>query len=334
MNVNQILGKARRNARISMLNGLILIGLGFVALYFSGSIQYLQAQSAETLELRQREVLELEVSDIPLYKVNIDGDEVVSGIDYRSEGVGFISFLRTETTYNALYINERILLLETTGEISDRVTEYTGLLLPLSDKIQTDVINPALEENNFLKQADFLPMVFTTVHEPWQVGIVTSGVMIVIGSILLLNGLSKSVFAGGDPIYKQLKYYGDVKGTAEEVVNDLNRRDNQVGKLRFGDKWVFGDMGKTFFIAPYADLVWHYVGKNEKGKPVIFVYNRNGSRGEMPTTELDSPRQTAELERKAPWAFSGFNMNIFEAVQFAPQRLAQAVDERKQASNR
>ena len=327
----------RANRNMLLVNGGIL---AVIILVIAGNYRYcanfvLGCQSISSAELAAITSPEQRwrnfVSVSGTKSVNTEYRDVVNHM----EGSRVVS-TEIKDEYILLRAGDRILLVKAAP--GKEKLEYSGELVPTTDRVKDDLLRPLAAEDADLART-ILP--FTLNAADYR----SSGyTMLIIGLPLLALALWNCLKAMRriseiqlSPVWKHLAVYGNAEQLSQQIEAELQTgMIRKYGKLQIAQQWMVRRKTFSTWVSPVGDLVWiykkvtkHSVNFIPTGKTYsVVLVGRHRQRIEEQMKEKAADEMLADLTARVPWAIFGFDQNLDRAWRKDPQSVIAAVDAR------
>lgn len=243
--------------------------------------------------------------------------------------------------YILLRVGDKILLVKAAP--GKEKLEYSGELVPTTDRVKDDLLQPLATEDADLARA-VLP--FTLNAADYRSNGYT---MLIIGLPILALALwncLKAVRRSGEiqtsPVWKQLAVYGNAEQLSQQIEAELQpAMIHKYGKLQIAQQWMVRRKMFSTWVSPVGDLVWiykkvtkHSVNFIPTGKTYsVVLLGRHRQRIEEQMKEKAVNEMLADLTARVPWAIFGFTQDLEKAWQKDAAGVIAAVDVRYQQHN-
>ncbi len=243
--------------------------------------------------------------------------------------------------YIFLRVGEKILLVK--ADPGKEKLEYSGELVPTTDRVKEDLLRPLATEDADLAR-EVLP--FTLNASDYRSNGYT---MLMIGLPLLAVALWNCLKAMRriseiqlSPVWKHVAVYGNAEQLSQQIEAELQpRMIRKYGKLQIAQQWMVRRKTFSTWVSPIADLVWvykkvtkHSVNFIPTGKTyAVVLVGRHRQRIEEQMKEKAVNEMLADLATRVPWVFFGFTKDLEKAWQKDPAGVIAAVDSRYQQQN-
>ena len=167
------------------------------------------------------------------------------------------------SSYAALTVGKRFLLLEIPGEIDENTLPetFTGALVNIPVDVSNQVIDDIRQQSpSAAKQ--FLPVMLDTSDYRnatiFPAGIfLTAGILITLA--LLYMWLRRTINPLRHPFVKALARYGDPKQLSETITYEMNNAHTKVGSyIHITPHWLVFNRGGSFQVAQLREVTWAY----------------------------------------------------------------------------
>jgi len=243
--------------------------------------------------------------------------------------------------YILLRVGDRILLVKAAP--GKEKLEYSGELVPTTDRVKDDLLRPLATENADLAR-EVLP--FTLNAADYRSNGYT---MLIIGLPVValalwncLKGMRRISEIQTSPVWKHLASYGNAEQLSQQIEAELQpAMIRKYGKLQIAQQWMVRRKTFTTWVSPIADLMWvykkvtkHSVNFIPTGKTYsVVLVGRHRQRIEEQMKEKAVNEMLADLAARVPWILFGFTKDLEKAWQKDPSGVIAAVDSRYQQQN-
>ncbi len=243
--------------------------------------------------------------------------------------------------YILLRVGDRVLLVKAAPGKEN--LEYSGELVPTTDRVKEDLLRPLATEDADLARA-VLP--FTLNAADYRSN---GNTMLIIGLPVLalaswncLKAVRRSGEIQTSPVWKHLAVYGNAEQLSQQIEAELQpAMIRKYGKLQIAQQWMVRRKTFTTWVSPIADLMWvykkvtkHSVNFIPTGKTYsVVLVGRHRQRIEEQMKEKAVNEMLADLAARVPWILFGFTKDLEKAWQKDPAGVIAAVDSRYQQQN-
>jgi hypothetical protein len=268
--------------------------------------------------------------------VNTEYQDVVNHM----EGSRVVS-TEIKDEYIWLRVGEKILLVKAAP--GKEKLEYSGELVPTTDRVQEDLLQPLAKEDPDLARA-VLP--FTLNASDYRSNGYTT---LMIGLPLLalalwncLKAVRRSSEIQTSPVWKHLAVYGNAEQLSQQIEAELQpTMIRKYGKLQITQQWMVRRKTFSTWVSPVGDLVWvykkvtkHSVNFIPTGKTYsVVLVGRHRQRIEEQMKENAVNEMLADLTSRVPWVLFGFTQDLEKAWRKDAAGVIAAVDSRYQQQN-
>lgn len=342
--IYQSVSRSNRNTAILSLLAIIIAVAAFVlgsskfALSYFGAPKTIDEDFLTTVDPAQKEFPDsLDAAALPLYKVQISGDEMFDSGMYEtttSTRNGVETGSSTSAYFGILTVGDHYLLVKTPGIIQEKVTDYQGVLLPYTtDEVGRDVYNDIIKEVPDAKDV-LVPLMLDTGYDtmPWFLGLGVEGLFLLGGLFGLGTVMSRSN-PNNHPILKRLSRFGDIESVMAEIDNEIMQaQPENVDKLQFTRSWVIFKNGNDMQFARISDVMWVYkhITQTRYGKNyATYVWDRSGQLLNVPGKEKNVDAMIVAVLQRAPWAIAGYNKDVESSWNKDRAGFIRTVDDRR-----
>ncbi|MEO8392708.1 MAG: DUF6709 family protein [Chloroflexota bacterium] len=168
-----------------------------------------------------------------------------------------------DSSYAALSVGKRFLLVEIPGEIDEKTLPetFTGELQNIPSDVEDQVIADIRQQSPSAAKA-FLPLLLDTADFRREM-IFPGGIFFVTGILvtlaLIYMWVRRTINPLRHPFLKALARYGDPKQLSETISYEMSNAHTQVGKnIHITPHWLVFNRGGGFQMARLQDVAWAY----------------------------------------------------------------------------
>lgn len=336
MNDSFISGSIRRSNRNRLLFSGFLILIVVGAAVFSYRYLYNFVSGPFTVTIEQIEAI-TDIEAQQEYYVTIENKEVFDSSYYYYTESGGVETI-TES-YLVMLLDEKILLIEVDGSVDEDnlPITYTGSLVPIPERINREVVNDIVSEDDDL-QGLFLPYMLdaSDFRGVGLIGLGIGGLTLLGGLYGFFTGLGRSNNSDNHPIMKQLSQFGDPVMMREQIDQDMSASHVQKQTLHFTRRWLINTSNGTQ-ITRYGDVMWVYKQVTQhrtNGIPTgktysTMIYDRFGTIMTINGKEPEVEQMIETIFQYAPWAIYGHSPEILEIWNKNREGFIAQVEQRK-----
>jgi hypothetical protein len=312
--VTNIIRRSNRNLLLWSLLGIIAVAVGVIL-----GLNYLQNFIQGPYTVDKQEILNIkDLGSQQKTFITLKGDDMVDTGYYHYTQKKGSSVENVDAYYGALLLEDRYLLVKTGQKVDEKTTTYTGGLVAMSSKEQSQIIGDIEQENPDLKGV-FLPYMLDTgdFRTPGYIGLAVGGVVL----LLSLFGLSR--FAGrsnplNHPIMKRLAKFGDAEQVASQIDMEMSGDHPKAGNAHFTRSWLVQATGASLNATRFNDIMWVYkkiTQHRTNGIPTgktysVLIWDRYGQCITINAKENVINEVIDATLNRAPGAIGGFNKEI------------------------
>jgi hypothetical protein len=332
--VTEIIRRSNRNLALRSGLGLLVIVAAVVLTrnylinFFSGPFT---VEKADVLAIT-------DINQIDRTFVTLTGDDVTytryNEFETRDSGAETIT-----KSYAALFLDDRLLLVEVEGNQEEFPLTFTGGLVATPGDIQSDVINALELEVPELKGA-FLPFILKTedFRRVGYIGIAIGGVILILSLIGLFRTIQRNTDMTRHPIMRRLAQYGEPDVIAEQVDREMSQEHTEVGKLHLTRSWLLHTQPTALEVARLQDVMWAYkkvtqhrtYGIVVRKSYTVLIWDRNNVCITIPARNEDEAHTMLEaLLTRAPSTVIGYDANIEKSWRQDRDGFIAAVEQRR-----
>jgi hypothetical protein len=323
----------RRILTFSLLGILILAGVAAL------SYRYLVSFATGPVEVSQQTLLALkDANELPVYYVTVKGEET---LDTGFQTVSRSRRSGTETvssSYAALIVDRRALLVKLPGVRNTRVTQFSGALVGIPSDVRTRVVGEVEDEVG--EKGLFLPFMLdaSDFRTNGYIGLAVGAVILLLCLFGLVRAISRSANPAAHPIMRALSRFGEPEAVAERINQEMAGPHETVGSVHLTPHWLVISSGGTFNVTRFEDVAWAYLKVTQhrtNGIPTgktysALIWDRHGTNLIANGKENTTEDVLKAIYRHAPWAIVGFNGDIEKAWKSNRQAVLAAVAQRRQ----
>jgi hypothetical protein len=312
--VTNIIRRSNRNLLLWSLLGIIAVVVGVIL-----GLNYLQNFIQGPYTVDKQEILNIkDLGSQQKTFITLKGDEMVDTGYYHYTQKEGSSVENVDAYYGALLLDDRYLLVKTSDKVNEKVSTYTGGLVAMSSKEQSEIIGDIEKENPDLKGI-FLPYMLDTgnFRTPGYIGLAIGAVVL----LLSLFGLSR--FAGrsnplNHPIMKRLAKFGDPEQVASQIDMEMGGDHPKAGNTHFTRSWLVQATGASLNATRFNDIMWVYKkitthrtnGIKTGTTYSVLIWDRYGQCITINAKENVINQIIDATLNRAPGAIGGFNKEI------------------------
>jgi hypothetical protein len=324
--------------RRSSLTQLILFGIGFafVIAAIALSTNAYHNLLAGPFTVAKDYVLSLSnLSDAKQYHITIEADDALdTGYSYVTTEDGRETGRKN---YTALVLDDRLLLVETKGDVNSR--SHTGALVNIPHDVQREVIDQLVKEVPQIEGA-FLPFMLETENFKTNtiLGLVATSICLLIAVWGVLRSALRLSDANRHPIMRALGRFGEAEQVADQIDHEVNSHHEQVGNIKLTRNWLVHQQGLTFNAMRFSDMVWmykHVLKTKYYGVVTVnktysaYLWDRHGHRITITAREKQVDEMLQAIYRRAPGIIVGYDPQLEKQWKKNRGALVQAVDQQR-----
>lgn len=323
----------RSNLTQLALFGLVLaLVIGAIALSFNTYYNLLAGPFTVTKDY----VLGLsDLREAKQYHITIEADDALdTGYSYVTSEDGRETGRKN---YTALVLDDRLLLVETKGDVNNR--SHTGALVNVSSEIQHQVLDELVKEVPEIDGA-FLPFMLET--EEFKTNTTLGLVAAIVCLLIAIWGALRAALRLGDvnrhPIMRALRRFGDPEEIAEQIDHEINSYHDKLGNIRLTRNWLVHQHGLTFNAARLNDVVWmykhvlktKYYGVVTVAKTYsVYLWDRHGKCITITAKEKEVDEMLQAIYQRAPWIIVGYDQQLEKQWKKNRDELVSVVDRQR-----
>jgi hypothetical protein len=329
-----------RLALLSLIGFIIVAGL----IYYFFSSPYWLAQLRDPILIADKELAALP-NNTTLYNHSVSGSDMFDiGFEEYTYDEDTGRRISTDAYFGILQISfDEFLLVRTKDVIDEKVTDYTGVIIPIPDNMQREVVNALLAdlEKEDITDIIILPILFDTLHDDsmWYVG---TAVLIAL-ALLPLWGFITLMKRGNPlkhPVLKKLGRFGEVEMVVDSIEKDRTMGEESVGKLYLTRNWAFTKSAISFDAMSLRDVVWTYPNVTQhrtNGIPTgksysLYIYDKHGVALIVADKEQEVTAMLQAIMARAPWVVAGYSNQTHNIWKQNPSALIAEVERRRTES--
>lgn len=315
---------------------VLLVALGVA---FTTTIPFFVRLFTQPHPMSADEVLQHKPTGAPVYFAQIQGTQMLdSGYEYVASRYGIETSVKY---YGLLRVGGKLMLVQSHSPIDESRTEYTGTLTSIPGEVQSNVIVGLMRQQSSLRNAFVYVMLDTLDFEwnwTWYLGAAVLILVMLGAGVGLLSAFTLFRNPTSHPVLKNLRRFGDLSQTTEQIKGDLDLHGTEIGPLRFGNQWIL--KSDSFDAMRFEDVVWayqtHETARAKRGNlsvdygHALVICDRFGVVVKVPVDEINYERVILLLREHAPWAIYDDSASLQGAWLSGRQTFIDAVMQRKE----
>lgn len=256
------------------------------------------------------------LSGVTEYYVTVLGDDAYE-TGYEKVSVDDDGVETTVAYFMALLVEDRLLLVRTVNNKLEMT--YTGELRDLNDAEYENIILALESEIPEIKGA-FLPVMLDTQNfkNRGNLGFVFGGLGLGIVFLCLLLGGIRQANPNRHPVMKDIQRFGAVEFMVGRINMEMASAHETIRHTHLLHSWLVQEVGLTFKITRYEDIVWIYKQVTQHrsygiptGKTYMaMIYDRFGKGITVSGNEKSVDEILQKVAEKSPQAFKGYRQDV------------------------
>ncbi|GEM_PF-2843774 len=304
-----------RNTAIFSFLILLIVGAIGVALLLPYGLGFLN-----TTPITKEQLINNSVS-LDVYGADVTGELMLDTGYYYEYTYAFVT--TSLRYYGALLIdvdgdeNPTFLLIEQHGNIDEEKAFYVGRLTGISSDINNEIIEDIYRDEPSLR-GSFLPVMLTTVHEEFFIGLAVFAVIALASLVFFVVGFSRLGNPLNHPSFKALAPYGNPETLSDQIASEMVLSNEKVGKLSLTRNWAVRLDNTNFNAQRYDAIVWiHKFITTNKSYGIttskVFEARIHDKHGNMLSVADKEPMVDEMLKAvavHAPHAYNGYHDDL------------------------